>query len=159
MARTTIPAKDRFWGRVKKTSGCWIWTGTINDSGYGVLGRGGRDAGNVRAHVLSWTLTNGEIPDGIQVCHHCDNPPCVRPDHLFLGTPKQNANDRDAKNRVQHGMKHYARKVNPAIIRKIFLMRGDGLLQREIAEMLGMSRSGISAICVGRNWKRETRRI
>lgn len=92
--------RERFYEQVNKSDGCWEWEGQRSEKGYGVFeefheGRRYR----MRAHRLSYALENGPIPKGMLVCHHCDNPACVRPDHLFLGTHQDNANDRDAKGR------------------------------------------------------------
>lgn len=91
--------EQRFWGFVDKSGDCWTWTGTTNgrNDGYGKFSVGP----NVRvyAHRFSWELHNGLIPEGMLVCHHCDNPLCVRPDHLFLGTPLDNMRDMWAKGR------------------------------------------------------------
>ena len=90
---------DRFNSRVKKLeSGCWIWIGGKNHQGYGYAywKEKGR---NTSAHRLSWMIHNGKIPEGLFVCHSCDNPPCVRIDHLWLGTNKENSEDMVKKNR------------------------------------------------------------
>ena len=88
---------ERFWSKVRKADGCWEWTGAATERGYGVLGRGERGLGNEKAHRVSWMLHHGQIPDGLWVLHRCDNPKCVRPDHLFLGTSDDNIADMHAK--------------------------------------------------------------
>jgi hypothetical protein len=88
------------WARVDKSnaSGCWVWTGARKSGGYGHFHH--RDHGLIKAHRASWIVTNGEIPAGLIVCHKCDNPPCVNPSHLFLGTKKDNTRDMMAKGRA-----------------------------------------------------------
>lgn len=87
--------EERFWPHVAKGPRCWTWTRFCNPAGYGKLVY----PGGTLAHRFSWILANGEIPDGLDVLHKCDNPPCVRPDHLFLGTDADNAADKVAKGR------------------------------------------------------------
>src|SRR3990167_8155110 len=82
--------------RVKRTKGCWLWTGTCYRGGYGNLKVNGRYTG---AHRISYTLFHGHVPKNKQGLHKCDNPKCVNPDHLFLGNPKINAVDRAEKGR------------------------------------------------------------
>lgn len=91
----TAPEK-RFWARVIKTSGCWTRTGSNNGVGYSLLNVNGE---RVYAHRYSWELTNGPIPPGLVVMHKCDNPPCVRPDHLAVGTHVDNMRDCSEKGR------------------------------------------------------------
>lgn len=93
---------ERFWSFVEKTDSCWLWTGAKHPKGYGIFHLRGRTP---RAHVLSWILHHGPVPRGLCVLHRCDNPPCVNPDHLFLGTPQDNTDDMTRKGR------HWRRRV------------------------------------------------
>jgi hypothetical protein len=88
-----------FWSRVDRTageSGCWLWSGSLGTGGYGLCGHQKRVK---RSHRIAWELTHGPIPDGMVVCHRCDNPPCCNPAHLFLGTLADNVRDMVAKGR------------------------------------------------------------
>jgi hypothetical protein len=88
----------RFWAKVNKTEeGCWLWTAGHDGSGYGSLKISGKQ---IKAHRISYTLANGAIPDGLWVLHKCDTPRCVRPDHLFIGTSKDNVQDMIKKRRM-----------------------------------------------------------
>lgn len=99
-----LPPEERFWSRVRKTENCWLWTGYIQDKtqrgGYGALKVNGKCQ---RAHRFSYELHYGSIPPGLVVMHKCDKPPCVRPDHLMLGTPKDNVHDAMHKGRLATG--------------------------------------------------------
>ena len=96
-------ADRRFWPKVRKTSECWVWTGKRR-SGYGRFLIKGRA---VSAHRVAWELAYGPIPHGKEVCHRCDNPPCVRPDHLFLGDRRANMADAGSKGRMPHGERNH----------------------------------------------------
>lgn len=96
-----------FWAAVKKTDGCWEWTGYRRKSKQ-LYGSIMVNAKHMYAHRYSWLLHNGPIPDDMIVCHRCDNPSCVRPDHLFLGTDADNVADMVAKGRNSRGEKHAA---------------------------------------------------
>ena len=102
--------KDRFWSRVEKAPDCWIWLGTRGHFGHGELVNNGKIE---RAHRLSWELHNGPIPDGLHVLHKCDNPPCVNPDHLYLGDNTANMRDRDARGRQFNKAKTHCKHGHP----------------------------------------------
>ena len=91
---------NKFWSRVNKTETCWNWTGPRDKKGYGLgIYNKGRQP---RIHRQSYELNIGPIPQGLHVLHKCDNPSCVRPDHLFLGTNFDNIQDRNKKGRMNH---------------------------------------------------------
>lgn len=106
------PLAERFWEKVDKTSsphGCWLFTGSVNKSGYGYIGPGGKHATTRRVHVVSWEMEHGPVPKGNCVCHSCDQyypkgdttyRACLRPDHLFLGSHQSNMDDMKAKGRA-----------------------------------------------------------
>lgn len=115
MSPARRPLADRFWEKVDRNGpvpphrpelgACWVWTRATNGGGYGKIGSGagGEAERTLLAPRVSWDLANGPIPDGLWVLHHCDNPPCVRPDHLFLGTAKDNTRDMIGKGRKVRG--------------------------------------------------------
>lgn len=110
------PLAERFWEKVLKTDTCWVWTAAKYPNGYGVIGVGKKPSGDSimkAAHRLSWELANGPIPDGLWVLHKCDNRPCVRPDHLFLGTAHDNNQDTWDKKRRRFVPREQTGELNP----------------------------------------------
>lgn len=102
-SRKKTPAEERFWKYVPKLHEkmCWEWTGGMDGAGYGTVSNGfGKSP--LKAHRLSWEIHFGAIPDGLMVCHACDNPSCVNPDHLLLGTQAANALDMSRKGRMNY---------------------------------------------------------
>jgi len=99
----SIPIEERFWPRIRKTDGCWIWPGAntgIHSARYQTRGQVWYNGRNITCHRLAWILTHGSIPGDLRVLHKCDTPLCVRPDHLFLGTNTDNSHDCIAKGRA-----------------------------------------------------------
>lgn len=105
------------------------------------------------AHRLSWTIANGPIPDGVQVLHHCDNPPCVRPDHLFLGTIGDNIRDAAAKGRMHPGEANGLARLKDADIVPIRLAAAAGESYRALGRQYGVSDSTIRFACRGTTWR------
>ncbi len=164
----TVPLVERFWRYVQKSDGCWEWTGYRGTGGYGQIGEGTGQGRNLTAHRVSWLLHFGSIPPGLFVCHHCDNPPCVRPDHLFLGTAQINVADRERKGRGAKGAGLYA--LHPerrARGERVHLARltedqvreiraryaAGGVKQSDLARAYNVSRGSIGPIVRGETWR------
>jgi hypothetical protein len=98
-----VPVAERFWDKVRKQDGdgCWEWTANTNNQGYGFIGSGPPQRKPLLAHRVSFEIAFGPIATGMCVLHRCDNPLCVRPDHLFLGTLRDNTQDSIAKGRCR----------------------------------------------------------
>lgn len=138
---------------VRGESDCWLWRGHRHPSGHGQIGRGRRADGLTYTHIAAWEIASGrKVPPGMCVCHRCDNPPCVNPAHLFLGTKADNTNDMLAKGRHPHGEKASWAKLREKDVERIRAMRADGLTQREIADHLGVSRALVGLILQGKRW-------
>lgn len=172
---------ERFWARVTRGNGCWLWTGPKVGRGYGKVNWRGKTA---RAHRVAWEITYGLIPDGMWVLHKCDNPACCRPNHLFLGTCADNVRDMCEKGRQAQGNRsgnhthperrprgdaHYSRirpealargekhgnaKLTDADVREIrALYRTSNISIRALAHRFGVSTCPIYQIVRGNAWQ------
>jgi hypothetical protein len=137
----TNKVRDLFWSKVRKRrNGCWEWTAFKNKSGYGSFSFRG---GMIRTHRASWILTNGEIPKGegfhgTCVLHKCDNPSCVNPEHLFLGTQSENIQDRNIKGRTQ---RNFGRKLSEETKRKMSKPKSEKMKLKLSKSLTGKIRS------------------
>lgn len=147
------PVEVTFWTRVKKKPGCWEWIGTMNRN-YG------RFRGD-QAHRVAYQLQVGPIPDGMLVCHKCDNPKCVRPSHLFLGTYQDNMSDKVLKGRQSHvgcsrnppkGEKNPKAKLTEDAVREIRRLVGSGMTLAAAGRMYGVRYQSISSLIRGDTW-------
>lgn len=137
---------NRFFNFVIKKNGCWDWKGSINKSGYTQFYLKSK---NTTGHRTSWIIHKGEIPETMCVCHICDNPRCVNPDHLFLGTHKENTQDMIKKER-----RVIIRKIEKNNYNKIFEMYSNNIPQHEIANIYGVTQTTISKILLKKFSKR-----
>lgn len=150
-------AEGRFWRYVDKSAGadaCWEWTGTLSTSGYGRFSPGHSAA--TQAHRFSYCLANGTSLRDIAayvICHRCDNPPCVNPAHLFIGTHADNVNDKVAKGRQPRGDGHSLTRVSDHDIAAIRQRRKAGERPVDLAKEYGITPHTISCIVAGRKRK------
>lgn len=152
---------ERFWSYVDKSGSCWVWCGLKDHRGYGKFSpTHGHPTG---AHRYSWELANGTIPDGMVVCHQCDNPWCVNPKHLFLGTPEDNVQDAIRKGRFQVvkdnllsskvGEDHANAVLTEDVVRRIRKEYGDGGTSCvKLAHKYGVSKTTIHLIVSRKAW-------
>lgn len=172
--RNGCPDTRRFLERISvDAGGCWLWAGSKYRSGYGAFWMRGK---NYRAHRAAWTLLRGQIPDGMLICHRCDTPQCVNPDHLFLGTSADNNFDRDSKGRhgfsapknpasgerngartkpeqVRRGSQINTCKLNEQAVRLIRERHASGTSARTLAKELGMHRTTIDDLVARKTWR------
>lgn len=145
--------EHRFWVKVNigNVAECWEWRASCSRDGYGQLQVGGRKGRRVSAHRLSWELHNGKIPDGLHVCHKCDNKLCVNPAHLFLGTNADNMLDWKKKGLSPKGEKNPMSKLTEDVVREIRRLSESGWTQRDLIEKFGVSQSSVSNIIHRKN--------
>ena len=144
--------EELFWPRVDKRGDgeCWNWTGTLQGGGYGHFGSAGK---TYLAHRFSYTLAKGEIPEGMVVRHTCDNPKCVNPSHLLVGTHQDNSNDAVERGRTARGERSGVAKLTEADVVEIRARYADGQSMSGIARDLGASRDSVRAVAEGRTWR------
>lgn len=163
--RVGTPWQDRFWANVDKSGECWMWAGATDRAGYGKLTVNHKLK---RAHRLSYEIAHGLIPADQYVCHRCDTPGCVRPDHLFVGTPMDNVADCDRKGRTARGQRagaaaHPERKavgerigtakLTAQAVKEIREQYRAGVRQVDLARRYGVVQTTISRVVLGRYWK------
>lgn len=164
--RKSQTAEERFWSKVRKgePEECWLWTHATTDKGYGCfrLTKVGPTRGRlVKAHRFSWEIANGPIADGLDVLHRCDNPPCVNPTHLFLGTNRDNVRDMYRKGRNAplprfYGEDHHSARftAEQVLVVRAEYRRGDKRFgAKPLARKYGVHESVITAIVRRKTWK------
>lgn len=149
---TGIATAERFAKHVipEPNSGCWLWTGSLNSRGYGNF----KVAGKVRsAHRVAFEIEHStSIPSESSVCHRCDNPGCVNPEHLFLGTHQDNMLDRQRKGRSR-GPLGEANARTALSADDVSAIRKDSRSLRAVAEQYGLSTSGVHGIRNRKSWR------
>lgn len=149
--------ENRFWRQVDKKSDneCWIWSGTKNKKGYGCIIKDDGSRKRHLAHRASYIINKGEIPDGLYVLHSCDNPSCVNPNHLRVGTQSENIKEAFDKGRkvqpILFGEKNPKSKLTIEQVK--FIKANPQLGHKHIADMFCLSPNCIRGVRIGRTWK------
>jgi hypothetical protein len=148
-----IAMKERLMSKIKTINGCWVWQGVKRKGGYGRIRINGKIFTTSR---VSYELFVGHIPEGLFVCHTCDNPPCIRPDHLFLATHQENDQDKANKGRAKYGEQHWNAKLTTSEVVAIKLALKDYHfgLYKELALKYHVSERLIYCIRYGSRWSR-----
>ncbi len=151
---------ERFWEKVKKQDGCWEWQSGARGGGYGGFKIDGRAW---LAHRVSWIINYGNIPEGLNILHKCNNKNCVNPNHLYVGTQKENVRDAidagthyripDEHRRPVRGLEHKNAKLDHLKVREIRRLRKEGLGCRELGRFYDVDHSIISEVCNNKIWK------
>lgn len=146
MPPKSIPVEERFWNLIRKTNTCWIWLGGLRRN-YGQFRVGNH---KVNAHRFSWEIHYGEIPEGLVVCHKCDVPFCVNPEHLFLGTQQDNLKDMFDKGRGKvRGEESGCNLLTEKEVIDIFLSRRS---HKDLAYIYDVGKSTVQCIKTGERW-------
>lgn len=145
MSRSVKPLQERFWEKVVKTSDCWLWTGDKHPFGYGRIWVVGK--GPINSHRVSWEIHNGPIPKGKHILHICDNPVCVRPDHLQLGSQADNVQDMLSKDRNGNA------KMNSIAVKVVrFLYHNRNVSIKRLANAYNLKYCSMWDV-INRSWK------
>jgi len=149
-----IPIEVRFWSKVKmgKLNECWEWQGAVASNGYGNLKKSFSN-NSINSHRISWELHKGKIPKELHVLHKCDNKLCVNPNHLYLGTNKDNMRDKAERNFNIKGEKNHSAKYTNKDILKIRGLYKNGVKQIDIAKIFNTKQGAISDIVNRKVWK------
>lgn len=139
---------ERLWSRVDKKGECWVWLGHRGRAGYGYIGRGRKSEGIALVHRVAYELEVGPIPDGLFVCHRCDNPPCVRPDHLFVGTQQDNMRDALLKGRTRgaSGLRNWNARLTSEEVARVRQLDAAGMERKKTARLFGITPQHVGAI-------------
>lgn len=142
---------QRFWAQVQKTEECWLWTGYLRNGAYGALWVDGKMR---YTHRLSYEMHHGPVPKGMVVCHRCDVPACVRPEHLFIGTDADNMADMRAKKRGSPppklcGLANPNATLTDEQVEEVRRLVAGGMKQRDVAKRYGVSQSTVWRLAHG----------
>jgi hypothetical protein len=161
--RLGIPLDESFWNKVDRSGGtesCWPWVGGRNPNWYGYWYPIVKYGLTVYAHRTAWEWDNGPIPKGLIACHHCDNPPCCNPNHIFIGTDADNLADMHRKGRAVSGFLRASRgekngnsRLNADTVSLIRLRWRNGELIQHLADEHGVTWRSVQLIVLNRTWK------
>lgn len=146
------PLEERLWEKVRKTATCWLWEGATMPNGYGRIGI--YHGTGMLVHRAAYGLARGKIPRGKQVLHHCDVRNCVRPDHLFIGTPADNGADMAVKGRSTIGEKNPRAKLTEKKVAKIKRALLNGVTPAILGPRFNVSPAAIYLIAKNERWKK-----
>lgn len=160
LSPASSPIEQRFWGFLpdRELGSCWPWTGQLHKDGYGLISTSRPNKRARLAHRVAYEIMIGPIPDGLNVLHSCDNPPCCNAyEHLFLGTQADNVADCIAKGRESHasvnvGSAHGMAKLDENAVRLIRELAAGGTSGKQLAQDFGVSRATISFVLAGKTW-------
>jgi hypothetical protein len=139
----------RFHSHINKLGDCWLWTKAKDKDGYGFFKVNRK---MIKAHRYMWQLLHGPITSDVLVCHTCDNPTCVKPEHLFIGTHQDNVNDQKSKGRTLPGSKNPAAKLTVDDVKEIRFLVHSGWTQTAISEAYGVSQVQIGKVINEQCW-------